>query len=128
VATRDGGSGVGTSGVGHVGDGGAGVDGIGSACGAGGVCDCGGGVTGCFARGVCGGIAGGPSRPSSTSSAMVVESKLDVELSTAPFWFLVRQTPSPAACVALAAVAIRSLRSSAASRRSLLKLASRAAS
>ena len=30
---------------------------------------------------------------------MVVESKLDVELSTAPFWFLVRQTPSPAARV-----------------------------
>jgi len=87
VAARDGGSGVGTSGVGHAGDGGAGVDGIGSACGAGGVCDCGGGVAGCFARGVCGGVAGGPSRFSSAISAMVVESKPDVELPTAPFWF-----------------------------------------
>jgi len=42
AAARDGGSGVGTSGVGHLGDGGAGVDGIGSACGAGDVFDCGG--------------------------------------------------------------------------------------
>jgi len=74
----------GASGVGGVGDGGACVGGIGSACGAGGVCD--GGVAGCFARGVCGGVAGGPSWFSSISSAMVVESKPDVELPTAPFW------------------------------------------
>jgi len=73
----------GASGVGGVGDGGACVGGSGSACGTGSVCD--GGVAGCFARGVCGGAAGGPSRSSSTISAMVVESKR-AELSTAPFW------------------------------------------
>ena len=80
---RDGGS-VGTGSVGGVGDGGACVGGIDSACGAGGVCD--GGVAGCFSRGVCGGVAVGPSRFSSTSSAMVVESEPEVELPTAPFW------------------------------------------
>jgi len=95
AVARDGGSGVGTSGVGHVGNGGTGVDGIRCACGAGGVCGCCGGGAGCFAGGVCGGVAGGPSRFSSTSSAMVVESKLDVELPTAPFWFSVRQTSRP---------------------------------
>jgi len=55
------------------------------ACGTGSVCD--GGVAGCFARGVCGGVAGGPSCFSSTISAMVVESKPDVEQPTAPFSF-----------------------------------------
>jgi len=84
VAARDGGSGVGTSGVGHVGDGGAGVDDIG---GAGGVCDCGGGGASCVARGVRVGVARGPGRFPFTISAMVVESKLDVELPTASFWF-----------------------------------------
>jgi len=87
AAARDGGSGVGTSGVGHAGDGGACVDGIGSACGAGSVCDCGSDGAGCFARGVYGGVAGGPSCFSSTISAMVAESKPDVELPTSPFWF-----------------------------------------
>jgi len=54
-------------------------------CGTGSVCD--GGVAGCFARGVCGGVAGGPSCFSYTISAMVVEFKPDVEQPTAPFWF-----------------------------------------
>ena len=115
TAARDGRSSVGASGVGGVGDGGA--DGIGSACGAGGVC--GGGSAGCFTRGVCGGVTGGPSRSSSTISAMVIEFEPDVELTTAPFWIRVRQTPSPAACLALAAVVYRSLWPSATSRRSL---------
>jgi len=84
AAARDGGSGVNTSGVGGVGVGGACIGGVGSACGANGVCDFGGGGAGCFTRGVCGSVAGDPSRSSSTSSAMVVESKPYVELSTAP--------------------------------------------
>jgi len=83
AVARDGGS-VGTGSVGGVGNGGACVGGIDGACGAGGVCD--GGVAGCFARGVCGGVAGGPSCFSSMISAMVVESKPDVEQPTAPFW------------------------------------------
>jgi len=66
---------------------GACVGGIGSTCGAGGVCNCGGGGASCVARGVCVGVARGPGRFSSTISAMVVESKPDVELPTAPFWF-----------------------------------------
>jgi len=73
----------GASSVRGVGDGGACVGSISSACGADGVCDD--GVAGCLTRGVCGGAAGGPSRSSSTISAMVVESKR-AELSTAPFW------------------------------------------
>jgi len=81
-------SSVGANGVGGVGDGGDGVDGICSACSAGGVC--GGGGAGYFTRGVCGDVSGGPSRSSSISSAMDVESKLDVELPTAPFWLAVR--------------------------------------
>jgi len=112
TAARDGRSNVGASGVGGVGDGS--VGGIGGACGV-----CGGGSAGCATRGVCGGVTGGLSRSSSTISAMVVEFEPDVELTTAPFWFRVRQTPSPAACLALAAVVYRSLRPSAASRRSL---------
>jgi len=47
---------------------------------------------------------------------MVVEFEPDVELTTAPFWFRVRQTPSPAARLALAAVVYHSLRPLAASR------------
>jgi len=85
TAGRNGGISVGASGVGDVGDGGASGVGSGSACGAGGVFDS--GVAGCFARDVCGGIAGGPSCFSSTISAMVVESKPDVQQPTAPFWF-----------------------------------------
>jgi len=73
----------GASGVGDIGDGGACVAGSGGACGADGVCDD--DVAGCLTRNVCGGAAGGPSRSSSTISAMIVESKR-AELSTAPFW------------------------------------------
>ena len=76
--------GGGASGVGDVGDGGACVGGSGGACGADGVCDD--GVAGCLTRCVCRGAAGGPSRPSSSISTMVVESKPDAELYTAPFW------------------------------------------
>jgi len=94
AAARDGGSGVDTSGVGGVGVGGACIGGVGSACGANGVCDFACGGASCFTRGVCGSVAGDPSRSSSTSSAMVVESKPYVELSTAPLMFPVRQTPS----------------------------------
>jgi len=81
-------SSVGASGVGGVSDGGDGVDGICSARSAGGVCGI--GSAGYFTRGVCGDVSGGPSRSSSIISAMVVESKLDVELPTAPFWLAVR--------------------------------------
>jgi len=105
----------GASGVRGVGDGGACVGGISSACGAGGVCD------GCFARGVCGGVVGGPSRFSSTISAMVIESKPDVEQPTTSFWsryvnfepLLVWRQPLQ-----------RCLQSTAAMRRSLSELAS----
>jgi len=100
TAACDGRSNVGARGVGGVGDGS--VGGIGGACGV-----CGGGSAGCATRGVCGSVTGGLSRSSSTISAMVVEFELDVELTTAPFRFWVRQTPSPAACLALAAVVYR---------------------
>jgi len=103
-------------------DGGACVGGIGSACGAGGVCDCGSGVAGCFTSGVYGGVAGGPSRLSSPSSAMVVESKLDVKLSTASFWFRPRDVRRPSASEWDAfRPASCHLRTSAALRRSLLE-------
>jgi len=96
---------------------GASVGGIGSACGDVGVCD--GGGAGCFTRGACGGVAGGPSRFFSAISALVVESKPDVGLFTAPFWYLPRdgggRRPSvsesgashPASCYLRPAAALR---------------------
>jgi len=80
TAACDGGSSFGASGAGGI------TAHASSAFGAGGVCDCGGGGASCVARGVCVGAARGPGRFSSTISAMVVESKPDVELPTAPFW------------------------------------------
>jgi len=124
TAARNGGISVGASGVGDVGDGGASGVGSGCACGAGGVFDS--GVAGCFARDVCGGVTGGPSCFSSTISAMVVESKPDVEQPTPLRSGLGTSTSSPT-YLAPAAAAARCLQPTAAMRRSLSELASRAA-